>query len=174
RPEPEKKVEEPQEEAKPSYVRSPYERDTARPQQTQTPYARGYGEEEEAPRSRYASPEQSAYDQKRDGYARDPYAARPYAKRDEDYAERPQYDREQPRRPYGDERVVTTGAARNAYGEYGRDDYRQPDDRARRGYDDPSYDDGYPYGARQQEEQQPKEEQKKGGLPAFVRKLFKK
>lgn len=167
RPEPEKKVEEP-EEAKPSYVRSPYERETARPA-AQTPYARGYGEEEEAPRSRYASPEQSSYGDKRDGYAREPYAGRPYDRHDEDYAERPQYDREQPRRAYGEERVVTTGAARNAYGEYGREDDRARDQR--RGYEEPSYED-YPYGAPQ--EQQPKEEQKKGGLPAFVRKLFKK
>ena len=167
RPEPEKKVEEP-EEAKPSYVRSPYERETARPA-AQTPYARGYGEEEEAPRSRYASPEQSSYGDKRDGYAREPYAGRPYDRHDEDYVERPQYDREQPRRAYGDERVVTTGAARNAYGEYGREDDRARDQR--RGYEEPSYED-YPYGAPQ--EQQPKEEQKKGGLPAFVRKLFKK
>ena len=167
RPEPEKKVEEP-EEAKPSYVRSPYERETARPA-AQTPYARGYGEEEEAPRSRYASPEQSSYGDKRDGYAREPYAGRPYDRHDEDYAERPQYDREQPRRAYGEERVVTTGAARNAYGEYGREDERARDQR--RGYEEPSYED-YPYGAPQ--EQQPKEEQKKGGLPAFVRKLFKK
>ena len=167
RPEPEKKVEEP-EEKQTSYVRSPYERETARPA-AQTPYARGYGEEEETPRSRYASPEQSAYGDKRDGYAREPYAGRPYDRHDEDYAERPQYDREQPRRAYGEERVVTTGAARNAYGEYGREDDRARDQR--RGYEEPSYED-YPYGAPQ--EQQPKEEQKKGGLPAFVRKLFKK
>ena len=129
----------------------------------------GYGEEEEAPRSRYASPEQSSYADKRDGYAREPYAGRPYDRHDEDYAERPQYDREQPRRAYGEERVVTTGAARNAYGEYGREDDRVREQR--RGYEEPSYED-YPYGAPQ--EQQPKEEQKKGGLPAFVRKLFKK
>ncbi len=167
RPEPEKKVEEP-EEKQPSYVRSPYERETARPA-AQTPYARGYGEEEEAPRSRYASPEQSSYGDKRDGYAREPYAGRPYDRHDEDYAERPQYDREQSRRAYGEERVVTTGAARSAYGEYGREDDRARDQR--RGYEEPSYED-YPYGAPQ--EQQPKEEQKKGGLPAFVRKLFKK
>ena len=167
RPEPEKKVEEP-EEKQTSYVRSPYERETARPA-AQTPYARGYGEEEEAPRSRYASPEQSSYGDKRDGYAREPYAGRPYDRHDEDYAERPQYDREQSRRAYGEERVVTTGAARSAYGEYGREDDRARDQR--RGYEEPSYED-YPYGAPQ--EQQPKEEPKKGGLPAFVRKLFKK
>ncbi len=167
RPEPEKKVEEPEEKPT-SYVRSPYERETARPA-AQTPYARGYGEEEETPRSRYASPEQSSYGDKRDGYAREPYAGRPYDRHDEDYAERPQYDREQPRRTYGDERVVTTGAARNAYGEYGREDERARDQR--RGYEEPSYED-YPYGAPQK--QQPEEEQKKGGLPAFVRKLFKK
>lgn len=167
RPEPEKKVEEPEEKPT-SYVRSPYERETARPA-AQTPYARGYGEEEETPRSRYASPEQSAYGDKRDGYAREPYAGRPYDRHDEDYAERPQYDREQPRRAYGDERVVTTGAARNAYGEYGREDDRARDQR--RGYEEPSYED-YPYGAPQK--QQPEEEPKKGGLPAFVRKLFKK
>lgn len=167
RPEPEKKVEEPEEKPT-SYVRSPYERETARPA-AQTPYARGYGEEEETPRSRYASPEQSSYGDKRDGYAREPYAGRPYDRHDEDYAERPQYDREQPRRTYGEERVVTTGAARSAYGEYGREDDRARDQR--RGYEEPSYED-YPYGAPQ--EQQPKEEQKKGGLPAFVRKLFKK
>ena len=167
RPEPEKKVEEP-EEKQTSYVRSPYERETARPA-AQTPYARGYGEEEEASRSRYASPEQSSYGDKRDGYAREPYAGRPYDRHDEDYAERPQYDRDQPRRAYGDERVVTTGAARSAYGEYGREDDRARDQR--RGYEEPSYED-YPYGAPQK--QQPEEEQKKGGLPAFVRKLFKK
>ena len=167
RPEPEKKVEEPEEKPT-SYVRSPYERETARPA-AQTPYARGYDEEEEAPRSRYASPEQSSYGDKRDGYAREPYAGRPYDRHDEDYAERPQYDREQPRRTYGEERVVTTGAARNAYGEYGREDDRARDQR--RGYEEPSYED-YPYGAPQK--QQPEEEQKKGGLPAFVRKLFKK
>ena len=167
RPEPEKKVEEP-EEKQTSYVRSPYERETARPA-AQTPYARGYGEEEETPRSRYASPEQSSYGDKRDGYAREPYAGRPYDRHDEDYAERPQYDREQSRRAYGEERVVTTGAARSAYGEYGREDDRARDQR--RGYEEPSYED-YPYGAPQ--EQQPKEEPKKGGLPAFVRKLFKK
>ena len=167
RPEPEKKVEEP-EEKQTSYVRSPYERETARPA-AQTPYARGYGEEEEAPRSRYASSEQSSYGDKRDGYAREPYAGRPYDRHDEDYAERPQYDREQSRRAYGEERVVTTGAARSAYGEYGREDDRARDQR--RGYEEPSYED-YPYGAPQ--EQQPKEEPKKGGLPAFVRKLFKK
>ena len=167
RPEPEKKVEEP-EEKQTSYVRSPYERETARPA-AQTPYARGYGEEEETPRSRYASPEQSSYGDKRDGYAREPYAGRPYDRHDEDYAERPQYDREQPRRTYGEERVVTTGAARSAYGEYGREDDRARDQR--RGYEEPSYED-YPYGAPQK--QQPEEEQKKGGLPAFVRKLFKK
>ena len=167
RPEPEKKVEEP-EEKQTSYVRSPYERETARPA-AQAPYARGYGEEEEAPRSRYASPEQSSYGDKRDGYAREPYAGRPYDRHDEDYAERPQYDREQSRRAYGEERVVTTGAARSAYGEYGREDDRARDQR--RGYEEPSYED-YPYGAPQ--EQQPKEEPKKGGLPAFVRKLFKK
>lgn len=167
RPEPEKKVEEP-EEKQTSYVRSPYERETARPA-AQTPYARGYDEEEEAPRSRYASPEQSSYGDKRDGYAREPYAGRPYDRHDEDYAERPQYDRDQPRRAYGDERVVTTGAARSAYGEYGREDDRARDQR--RGYEEPSYED-YPYGAPQK--QQPEEEPKKGGLPAFVRKLFKK
>ena len=167
RPEPEKKVEEPEEKPT-SYVRSPYERETARPA-AQTPYARGYGEEEETPRSRYASPEQSSYGDKRDGYAREPYAGRPYDRHDEDYAERPQYDREQSRRAYGEERVVTTGAARSAYGEYGREDDRARDQR--RGYEEPSYED-YPYGAPQ--EQQPKEEPKKGGLPAFVRKLFKK
>ena len=167
RPEPEKKVEEP-EEKQTSYVRSPYERETARPA-AQTPYARGYGEEEEASRSRYASPEQSSYGDKRDGYAREPYAGRPYDRHDEDYAERPQYDRDQPRRAYGDERVVTTGAARSAYGEYGREDDRARDQR--RGYEEPSYED-YPYGAPQK--QQPEEEPKKGGLPAFVRKLFKK
>lgn len=167
RPEPEKKVEEPEEKPT-SYVRSPYERETARPA-AQTPYARGYGEEEEASRSRYASPEQSSYGDKRDGYAREPYAGRPYDRHDEDYAERPQYDRDQPRRAYGDERVVTTGAARSAYGEYGREDDRARDQR--RGYEEPSYED-YPYGAPQK--QQPEEEQKKGGLPAFVRKLFKK
>lgn len=167
RPEPEKKVEEP-EEKQTSYVRSPYERETARPA-AQTPYARGYGEEEETPRSRYASPEQSSYGDKRDGYAREPYAGRPYDRHDEDYAEKDRYDRDQSRRAYGDERVVTTGAARSAYGEYGREDDRARDQR--RGYEEPSYED-YPYGAPQ--EQQPKEEPKKGGLPAFVRKLFKK
>lgn len=167
RPEPEKKVEEPEEKPT-SYVRSPYERETARPA-AQTPYARGYCEEEEAPRSRYASPEQSSYGDKRDGYAREPYAGRPYDRHDEDYAEKDRYDRERPRRAYGDERVVTTGAARNAYGEYGREDDRARDQR--RGYEEPSYED-YPYGAPQK--QQPEEEQKKGGLPAFVRKLFKK
>lgn len=167
RPEPEKKVEEPEEKPT-SYVRSPYERETARPA-AQTPYARGYGEEEESSRSRYASPEQSSYGDKRDGYAREPYAGRPYDRHDEDYAERPQYDRDQPRRAYGDERVVTTGAARSAYGEYGREDDRARDQR--RGYEEPSYED-YPYGAPQK--QQPEEEPKKGGLPAFVRKLFKK
>ena len=167
RPEPEKKVEEP-EEKQTSYVRSPYERETARPA-AQTPYARGYGEEEEASRSRYASPEQSSYGDKRDGYAREPYAGRPYDRHDEDYAEKDRYDRDQPRRAYGDERVVTTGAARNAYGEYGREDDRARDQR--RGYEEPSYED-YPYGAPQK--QQPEEEPKKGGLPAFVRKLFKK
>ncbi len=167
RPEPEKKVEEP-EEKQTSYVRSPYERETARPA-AQTPYARGYGEEEEASRSRYASIEQSSYGDKRDGYAREPYAGRPYDRHDEDYAEKDRYDRDQPRRAYGDERVVTTGAARSAYGEYGREDDRARDQR--RGYEEPSYED-YPYGAPQK--QQPEEEQKKGGLPAFVRKLFKK
>ena len=167
RPEPEKKVEE-LEEKPTSYVRSPYERETARPA-AQTPYARGYGEEEEASRSRYASPEQSSYGDKRDGYAREPYAGRPYDRHDEDYAEKDRYDRDQPRRAYGDERVVTTGAARSAYGEYGREDDRARDQR--RGYEEPSYED-YPYGAPQK--QQPEEEQKKGGLPAFVRKLFKK
>ena len=167
RPEPEKKVEEPEEKPT-SYVRSPYERETARPA-AQTTYARGYGEEEEAPRSRYASPEQSSYGDKRDGYAREPYAGRPYDRHDEDYAEKDRYDRDQSRRAYGDERVVTTGAARSAYGEYGREDDRARDQR--RGYEEPSYED-YPYGAPQ--EQQPKEEPKKGGLPAFVRKLFKK
>lgn len=167
RPEPEKKVEEPEEKPT-SYVRSPYERETARPA-AQTPYARGYGEEEEASRSRYASPEQSSYGDKRDGYAREPYAGRPYDRHDEDYAEKDRYDRDQSRRAYGDERVVTTGAARSAYGEYGREDDRARDQR--RGYEEPSYED-YPYGAPQK--QQPEEEQKKGGLPAFVRKLFKK
>lgn len=167
RPEPEKKVEEPEEKPT-SYVRSPYERETARPA-AQTPYARGYGEEEETSRSRYASPEQSSYGDKRDGYAREPYAGRPYDRHDEDYAEKDRYDRDQPRRAYGDERVVTTGAARSAYGEYGREDDRARDQR--RGYEEPSYED-YPYGAPQK--QQPEEEPKKGGLPAFVRKLFKK